>query len=77
MRLFCQNTRVVELGFIENSLACFILNPFILVDQHQVDIPCSRSLGTISHIKGIKFENQVCDLLTYSSCCMCIFVMLV
>ncbi len=57
MRLFCQNARVFELSFIENSLACFILNLFILVDQHQVDIPCSRSLGTISHIKGVKFEN--------------------
>jgi hypothetical protein len=61
MRLFCQNAIVVELGFIENSLACFIFNPFILVDQHQVDIPCSKCLGTISQIKGVKFENQVCD----------------
>jgi hypothetical protein len=61
MRLFCQNARVVELGFIENFLARFILNPFILVYQHQVDIPCSRCLGTISHIKGVEFENQVCD----------------
>jgi hypothetical protein len=32
MRLFCQNPRLVELGFIENSLTCFILNPFIFVD---------------------------------------------
>ncbi len=52
--LFCRNARVVELGFIENSCACFILNPFSLVDQHQVDIPCSRCLGTISHIKGVQ-----------------------